>query len=748
MEVYTPTSLGGPFASGSVPYSNGTKLIEDNTNFNFGVSSKILSLGGGLNVTRTDTGSDDGEYFSYLKPNMPTGAHSGIAIGKALSTYNSGLIFFYPEGNSVFYDGRAGLGWKLSGDNLGFTISEGNLVAVNGANDATGYQFQIYGAVKQSGDFDINSGSTHLYSTGDFYYGHVFNSGLQNFAYDSTTHKVQVTGNTLGSYQNKWGIFTTGDFFYGHQYTTGQQGFAYSSDNHKVQLTDNTIGSYGDTWDIYSNGSALFTGNVTSQTTGTLSGRNDAFELYAGGSGYNSGASHDILWAQSGLALGRFGMQYDGGSTVDYVWHDAYNGGATSAELMRLTGNGNLGLGTTSPAPADGSARTFQIGDRTIFQSTVGEQTTFSNNAYYDGAWKYKVSAYASAIRLNGLGNAGDITFTTAGSGTAGATISNWDSSLIRMVIRNGGNVGIGTTSPAELLTIGGENGTSGSNRKALRINSGGFSAPGAYNAASNGDKIILYDNTSATYDARIGIGDIGDMWFKSSGNTSTTGQFRWFTGSTPTERMRMLGTGYLGLGTTAPDVNFNVNGTGVNFANSWYVNTGVSDTMATKRGIALGYDSASQTGLIMGNSAGAASSIAFINFSGSAWNESMRINSAGDVGIATASPSARLHLISTTEQERIGYDVSNYYKTTVGSTGGVTFDAVGSGASFLFSDKVSVSNPVNLKGYTVATLPTGVTGDVAYVTDALAPSFLVTIVGGGTVVTPVFFNGTNWVAQ
>lgn len=54
----------------------------------------------------------------------------------------------------------------------------------------------------------------------------------------------------------------------------------------------------------------------------------------------------------------------------------------------------------------------------------------------------------------------------------------------------------------------------------------------------------------------------------------------------------------------------------------------------------------------------------------------------------------------------------------------------------------------MNLKGYTVATLPTGVTGDVAYVTDALAPAFLVTVAGGGAVVTPVFYNGTNWVAQ
>ena len=61
-----------------------------------------------------------------------------------------------------------------------------------------------------------------------------------------------------------------------------------------------------------------------------------------------------------------------------------------------------------------------------------------------------------------------------------------------------------------------------------------------------------------------------------------------------------------------------------------------------------------------------------------------------GRLGIGTgATVSARLHAISTTEQFRLGYDASNYYSTTVGSTGLVTFDAVGSASEFLFSDRV-----------------------------------------------------------
>lgn len=51
------------------------------------------------------------------------------------------------------------------------------------------------------------------------------------------------------------------------------------------------------------------------------------------------------------------------------------------------------------------------------------------------------------------------------------------------------------------------------------------------------------------------------------------------------------------------------------------------------------------------------------------------------------------------------------------------------------------------LTNYTVATLPTGTVGDTAYVTDATAPTYLGTLTGGGTVITPVFYNGTAWVA-
>jgi len=55
---------------------------------------------------------------------------------------------------------------------------------------------------------------------------------------------------------------------------------------------------------------------------------------------------------------------------------------------------------------------------------------------------------------------------------------------------------------------------------------------------------------------------------------------------------------------------------------------------------------------------------------------------------------------------------------------------------------------PITAKGYTVSTLPSGTQGDTAYVTDATAPTYLGTLTGGGSVVCPVFYNGTAWVSH
>lgn len=63
-------------------------------------------------------------------------------------------------------------------------------------------------------------------------------------------------------------------------------------------------------------------------------------------------------------------------------------------------------------------------------------------------------------------------------------------------------------------------------------------------------------------------------------------------------------------------------------------------------------------------------------------------------------------------------------------------------------SGKIIAGAAVRLKSFTVATLPIGIAGEFVYVTNALGPTYGVTVVAGGTVVTPVFNDGTTWTCR
>lgn len=49
------------------------------------------------------------------------------------------------------------------------------------------------------------------------------------------------------------------------------------------------------------------------------------------------------------------------------------------------------------------------------------------------------------------------------------------------------------------------------------------------------------------------------------------------------------------------------------------------------------------------------------------------------------------------------------------------------------------------ITSYTVSSLPSGTVGDRATVTDASASTFYSIVSGGGAMVVPVFYDGSNW---
>ena len=132
-----------------------------------------------------------------------------------------------------------------------------------------------------------------------------------------------------------------------------------------------------------------------------------------------------------------------------------------------------------------------------------------------------------------------------------------------------------------------------------------------------------------------------------------------------------------------------------------------------------------------------------------------------GNVGIGTTTPgSYKLALVDATNDTSFSFATGatagsmlvanaaiNVYKSGILGASEWHFRVGGTDKALLDTAGLTVYGLINTKNYTVATLPAGTRGDIAYVTDALAPEFLVAVAGGGAIVTPVFRNATVWVA-
>ena len=111
-----------------------------------------------------------------------------------------------------------------------------------------------------------------------------------------------------------------------------------------------------------------------------------------------------------------------------------------------------------------------------------------------------------------------------------------------------------------------------------------------------------------------------------------------------------------------------------------------------------------------------------------------MSILNGGNVGIGTTNPISKLDVNG-------GLCVGTCAGTTAAPANGLLV----SGAA-KFNNTIQTATIL-----TVATLSTcnaGAEGTMSAVSDALAPAFLATVVGGGAVHTAVYCDGTNWKAN
>lgn len=229
---------------------------------------------------------------------------------------------------------------------------------------------------------------------------------------------------------------------------------------------------------------------------------------------------------------------------------------------------------------------------------------------------------------------------------------SQWTTNGNNINNTNTGNVGIGTSNPQSLLHLAGPSGgtaitvnTPGNQRFRFQSvagipNWGGLTLNANYNSGWQ------LDETSSNgwflkLDTRGGNGahQSNGLWL-----------FRIPNGSNPhLDESAVFGVtngyayfgDYVGVGTTAPQFPLTVRNDSFNFSGlgNWRV-VGQFDDAAGNRGVSLGYDSVNGNGILGTPSA---AGFAIWGFDGAGYAEKVKVTGAGNVGIGTTAPVAKL---------------------------------------------------------------------------------------------------------
>lgn len=304
-----------------------------------------------------------------------------------------------------------------------------------------------------------------------------------------------------------------------------------------------------------------------------------------------------------------YGLEIKAGTnSVDHALQVLNSSGGS---LLRVRGDGNVGIGTTSPTAklvVSNGGVAIQ-GDSTPPSSGYGLEIFNSATTSYIGSYNRTTSAYRNAFLF-----ANDTIFENGGSE--------------RVRITSNGNVGIGTTSPSAKLDV---TDTSAGNI----VNN--ITVQNASNTAGT-EAGVFFAPTTATGNIR-GARITG---IQEDGNNTIGLKFYTALGATPTEKMRITSGGNVGIGTTSPTLGKLVS------KDSGYQFIAEPTDTATYGYLGIGQFT---NGAFIGTTAGSNSASDILRL-GTSGTERMRITSSGNVGIGLTSPnpSALLHLKSTTQ--------------------------------------------------------------------------------------------------
>jgi len=297
--------------------------------------------------------------------------------------------------------------------------------------------------------------------------------------------------------------------------------------------------------------------------------------------------------------------------TVDGSNFMAFSTGSSATERMRITSTGDVGIGTNSP-----NSKLDVVAASGYVDIRVRSNTT---QAF--------VAADTSAITM-GTYNAVPYLFST--------------NNTERMRITSAGNVGIGTSAPASLLHVK-------QSSDAIEVYPSGTWAGRVINAAdAAGFNGLLVGNRwagtgSTVFEAGSIFGGGTGSWY-SYYRIDGVGQSIW--SNAGTERMRLDTSGNVGIGTSSPAGRLDVLSTSAGGASFMRVANG-SGAANSYAAISLdpgnnGFNTRDAQIRAINNGSNQIS-LTFLTSNAGTPFEAMRINNAGNVGIGTASPGARL---------------------------------------------------------------------------------------------------------
>lgn len=382
--------------------------------------------------------------------------------------------------------------------------------------------------------------------------------------------------------------------------------------------------------------------------------------------------------------------------------HRFFTTQSSYAERMRISSDGNVGIGTTAPASVFNVYEPDESATQTNFTQAVGDAgmlitSQFANGAYTPGVfWNTdnNSSTKPKAGIYTQLSNAGSkLLF-----GTSSVFANGINSNV--MALDYGGKLGIGTDSPYTKLqvVISSNSGIEWGGMLNNQNNSGdvgygvGLRLQNSNPALANPNEQHKWVGVAAR--ANGAYSNQTDMVFYTNNFTSGPN-----TTSAPTERMRLTGStdgggGNLGLGTTVPIAKLHVVAAGATdqvvarFAqsnttngNTSLIGLGTEGNGWSKGAIGFQRTGSYDVGDITFN-------LNTNNASGTDVTESdevMRITSTGRVGLGTTNPTQAKFVVNG----NVSYNISARYYNSGGANGSVTTSRP---LSAYFSDHIATS--------------------------------------------------------